>query len=93
MSNRLSIPASERPSRASRTRADLRVGEPVAGELGDLPSCAVSGLARSDDAFAAAEQATADPDELWFSTFALVELIEAASGSGRTEQPRRPSRC
>jgi hypothetical protein len=42
-------------------------------------SCAVSGLARSDDAFAAAEQATADPDELWFSTFALVELIEAAS--------------
>jgi hypothetical protein len=45
-----------------------------------------NGLARYDDAFAAAEQAAADPHELWFSTFALVELIEAASRSGRTER-------
>ena len=41
---------------------------------------------RDDEAFAAAEQATADPRELWFSTFATVELIEAASRSGRDEQ-------
>ena len=33
-----------------------------------------------------AAQAAADPHELWFSPFALVELIEAASRSGRTER-------
>ena len=43
-------------------------------------------LARYDEAFAAAEQATADPRELWFSTFATVELIEAASRSSRSER-------
>ncbi len=43
-------------------------------------------FARYDDAFAAAAQATVDPHELWFSTFGLVELIEAASRSGRSEQ-------
>ena len=43
-------------------------------------------LARYDEAFAAAEQATADPHELWFSTFATVELIEAASRSSRSER-------
>jgi DNA-binding CsgD family transcriptional regulator len=41
--------------------------------------------ARYDDAFAAAEQAASDPRELWFGTFALVELIEAAVRSGRSE--------
>jgi DNA-binding CsgD family transcriptional regulator len=45
-----------------------------------------NGLARYEDAFAAAEQATADPYELWFSTFAAVELIEAASRSGRGQR-------
>jgi DNA-binding CsgD family transcriptional regulator len=45
-----------------------------------------NGLARYDDAYAAAEQAATDPRELWFSTFALVELIEAASRSGRGER-------
>jgi DNA-binding CsgD family transcriptional regulator len=45
-----------------------------------------NGLARYEDAFAAAVQAAADPHELWFSTFALVELIEAASRSGRSER-------
>jgi DNA-binding CsgD family transcriptional regulator len=44
-----------------------------------------NGLARYDDAFAAAAQATVDPHELWFSTFATVELIEAASRSDRSE--------
>ena len=43
-------------------------------------------LARYDDAFAAADEASIDPHELWFSTFALVELIEAASRSGRRER-------
>ena len=40
-------------------------------------------LARYEDAFAAAEQALADPDELWFSPYATLELIEAAIRSGR----------
>jgi DNA-binding CsgD family transcriptional regulator len=45
-----------------------------------------NGLARYEEAFAAASQAAADPHELWFSPFALVELIEAASRSGRSER-------
>jgi DNA-binding CsgD family transcriptional regulator len=47
-----------------------------------------NGLGRYEDAFAAAEQAVADPHELWFSTFATIELIEAASRSGRAERAR-----
>jgi DNA-binding CsgD family transcriptional regulator len=45
-----------------------------------------NGLARYEGALAAAERATEDPYELWFSNFALVELIEAASRSGRPER-------
>jgi len=47
-----------------------------------------NGLGRYDLAFEAAAQATVDPHELWFSTVALVELIEAASRSARTERAR-----
>jgi len=42
-----------------------------------------NGRGRYDEAFAAARTATADPRELFFSTFATVELIEAASRIGR----------
>ena len=45
-----------------------------------------NGLGRYEDAFAAAARAAADPRELWFSTFALVELVEAASRSGRHDR-------
>jgi len=45
-----------------------------------------NGQARYEDAFAAAEQAAANPNELWFATFAVVELIEAASRSGRHQR-------
>jgi DNA-binding CsgD family transcriptional regulator len=51
-----------------------------------VTSALYNGLGRYDEAFAAAQQATADPHELWFSTFAIVELIEAASRSGRSER-------
>ena len=44
-----------------------------------------NGLARYDVALAAAEQAAEDPRELWFSTWAMVELIEAAARSGRRD--------
>ncbi len=47
-----------------------------------------NGLARYEDALAAAEQASEDPHELWFSNFALIELIEAANRSDRTERAK-----
>ena len=37
-----------------------------------------NGLARYDQALAAAEQAAEDPRELWFSPWTMVELVEAA---------------
>ena len=48
-----------------------------------------NGLARYDDALAAAEQASEDPHELWFSNFALVELIEAAARTGRDDRAEK----
>ncbi len=45
-----------------------------------------NGLGRYDDAFTAAVEATRIPGEIWFSTFASVELIEAACRSGRREE-------
>jgi DNA-binding CsgD family transcriptional regulator len=48
-----------------------------------------NGLARYEDALAAAEQAAQDPYELWFSTWTLVELIEAAARSGNPERAAR----
>jgi DNA-binding CsgD family transcriptional regulator len=42
-----------------------------------------NGVARYDEAFAAAADALEDPGELWFSPWASVELIEAASRTGR----------
>jgi DNA-binding CsgD family transcriptional regulator len=51
-----------------------------------LTRCATAvlynGLARYDEAYAAAEGALEDPYELWFWPWATVELIEAASRSG-----------
>jgi DNA-binding CsgD family transcriptional regulator len=44
------------------------------------------GLGRYEEALTAAAEATRIPGEIWFSTFALVELIEAASRSGRPER-------
>jgi tetratricopeptide (TPR) repeat protein len=45
-----------------------------------------NGLGRYEDALAAAEQAAEDPHELWFSTWVAVELIEAASRTGKAER-------
>ncbi len=45
-----------------------------------------NGLARYDDALAAAEQATAYPQELGMATWGLVELIEAATRTGNGER-------
>jgi DNA-binding CsgD family transcriptional regulator len=72
---------------ATRTEGFRRDGEGMGLTL-SLWATAVlcNGLARYDDAFAAAEDACEDPHELWFSTFALVELIEAAGRSGRDDR-------
>jgi DNA-binding CsgD family transcriptional regulator len=43
-----------------------------------------NGLARYEDAFVAAEEALADPYELWFSPWATIELVEAASRIGKS---------
>jgi DNA-binding CsgD family transcriptional regulator len=45
-----------------------------------------NGLGRHEDAFGAAEQATAHLEERRFSTWGLVELIEAAARTGRGER-------
>jgi hypothetical protein len=45
-----------------------------------------NGLARYEEALAAAEQAAENPRELWFSTWVAVELIEAASRTGNGER-------
>ncbi len=76
-----------RRSVTTRTEDFLRDGEGM-GLTVSLWATALlcNGLARYDEAFAAAEQASEDPHELWFSNFALVELIEAASRTGRNER-------
>jgi DNA-binding CsgD family transcriptional regulator len=48
-----------------------------------------NGLARYDEAFVAAEQALEVPGELWFSPWAMVEFIEAASRTGRRAAAER----
>jgi DNA-binding CsgD family transcriptional regulator len=45
-----------------------------------------NGLGRYEQAFESASQALANPREFWFSTFATVELIEAATRSGHHER-------
>src|SRR6476659_2192814 len=47
-----------------------------------------NGLGRYEDAFEAASMALMDPHEFWFSTFATVELIAAATRSGHHERAR-----
>jgi DNA-binding CsgD family transcriptional regulator len=49
-----------------------------------------NGLARYEQALAAAGQALQDPRELWFSTWAAVELIEAASRTGKADRATAP---
>jgi len=47
-----------------------------------------NGLGRYPEALAAAQRASAQPFELGFSHWAVVELIEAAAGNGRCETAR-----
>src|SRR3954470_21925268 len=45
----------------------------------------LNGYGHYEDALRAAEQAAEDPLQMWFSTWAAVELIEAASRTGEVE--------
>jgi DNA-binding CsgD family transcriptional regulator len=45
-----------------------------------------NGLSRYDEALTAAEQASADPDQLGLATWSLAELIEAAARTGAVER-------
>jgi DNA-binding CsgD family transcriptional regulator len=45
-----------------------------------------NGLGRYDEALTAAEQASADPDDLGLATWALAELIEAAARTGALDR-------
>jgi DNA-binding CsgD family transcriptional regulator len=45
-----------------------------------------NGLGRYEDAFRAATDALEDPNDLWYSGWAIVELIEAASRTDKPEQ-------
>ncbi len=47
-----------------------------------------NGLARYHEAFSAAEAVLEDPDDLSFGPFATVELVEAASRTGRADTAR-----
>jgi len=72
---------------ATRTEEFRRDGEGMGLTLSLWATALLrNGLARYDDAFAAAEQGSEDPHELWFSNFALIELIEAAARTGRDDR-------
>ena len=45
-----------------------------------------NGLGRYHEAFAAAAEAVRIPGEIWFATFAMAELVEAACRSGRRQR-------
>ncbi len=74
---------------ADRRRPDRRGG---AGDGQRLTAAAwatavlSNGLSRYDEALTAAEQASADPDQLGLATWSLAELIEAAARTGALER-------
>jgi DNA-binding CsgD family transcriptional regulator len=45
-----------------------------------------NGLGRYEEAFLAAREALEDPNDLWYSGWAMVELIESASRTGKRQQ-------
>jgi DNA-binding CsgD family transcriptional regulator len=76
-----------RRSDATTTEEFIRHGEGIGLTLSLWATALLfNGLARYADAFEAAEQASEDPHELWFANFALIELIEAASRTGREDR-------
>jgi DNA-binding CsgD family transcriptional regulator len=81
-----------REAEASRLVAAETTDSAVHGDGQRLTAMAWStavlsnGLGRYDEALTAAEQASADPDELGLATWSLAELIEAAARTGALER-------
>jgi hypothetical protein len=72
---------------ASRMDDFLVRGEGMGVTLAHWATAALhNGLAHYEQALAAAEEAAADPHELWFSGWGLVELVEAAARTGKTDR-------
>jgi DNA-binding CsgD family transcriptional regulator len=72
---------------ATSTEDFIARGEGMGVTLAQWASAMLhNGLARYEDALAAAEQAAEDPRELWFSTWTMVEFVEAASRSGQADR-------
>jgi DNA-binding CsgD family transcriptional regulator len=72
---------------ATSTKDFIGRGEGMGVTLAQWASAMLhTGLARYDEALTAAEQATQDPRELWFSTWAMIELVEAAARTGQAER-------
>jgi DNA-binding CsgD family transcriptional regulator len=72
---------------ATSTEDFIARGEGMGVTLAQWASAMLNnGLARYEEALAAAEQAAQDPRELWFATWAMVELVEAAARSGQADR-------
>jgi DNA-binding CsgD family transcriptional regulator/tetratricopeptide (TPR) repeat protein len=69
------------------TRDSSARGEGLALAVASWATAVLSnGLGRYEDAFGAATDALENPNDLWYSGWAIVELIEAASRTGQAEQ-------
>jgi DNA-binding CsgD family transcriptional regulator len=69
------------------TRDFVARGEGMGVTLGEWArSMLYNGLARYEEALAAAEQALHYPRELWFSTWTAIEAVEAAARAGHPER-------
>jgi DNA-binding CsgD family transcriptional regulator len=69
------------------TRDSLDRGEGLALAVASWATAVLcNGLGRYEDAFRAATDALEDPNDLWYSGWAMIELIEAASRTGKPEQ-------
>ena len=70
-------------------RTEAQVGVKPLRQLDGRLAWLNNGSCRYEEALAAAEQGSEYPDDLGLATWSLVELIEAAVRSGRTEKATR----
>jgi DNA-binding CsgD family transcriptional regulator len=72
---------------ATSTEDFIARGEGMGVTLAQWASAMLhNGLAGYEDALAAADRAAEDPRELWFSTWTMVEFVEAAARSGHPDR-------
>jgi DNA-binding CsgD family transcriptional regulator len=72
---------------AAITKESSARGEGLALAVASWATAVVcNGMGRYEDAFRAATDALENPNDLWYSGWAMVELIEGASRTGKPEQ-------